>query len=157
MVKLSSRQTGKCGELLVQYKLLRYGIESSSLTTDAGIDLVAFDNIKQKAVTIQVKTSTHHGTPGGKWLEWEIADNCPADYVAAVDLDRDKLWLIRTEEFRQKAEHPSKERCRLWWYIPGHRPKRATKKPEEDFSTHEMDAAIPKVFSLVEGQAHRIL
>ena len=153
MVKPSSRQIGKCGELLVQYKLLKYGIESSSLTTDTGVDLVAFDKVKQKAVTIQVKTSTHHSVPGdkwGKWLEWWIPDGCPADYIAAVDVDSDKFWLISTEQFQQMG-HRSGGGYRLWWYIPGHRPERAKVSREEDFSIYEMDAAILKVFEVDEG------
>ena len=36
-----TRHIGKAGELLVQYKLIKYGIDSSPMTTDAGIDLVA--------------------------------------------------------------------------------------------------------------------
>jgi hypothetical protein len=38
---MTKQQIGKSGELLVQYKLLLHGIESSPLTTDSGIDLVA--------------------------------------------------------------------------------------------------------------------
>lgn len=149
MVKRSPQQIGKCGELLVQYKLLKCGIESSSLTTDAGVDLVAFDKVKQKAVTIQVKTSTHHSAPGEKWLEWWISDDCPADYVALVDLDHDKCWLISTEQFKQVG-HRSGGGHRVWWYIPEHRPERARVRPEEDFSIFEMDAAIPGIFRLGE-------
>ncbi len=43
MVKLAIQQIGKCGELLVQYMLLKHGVESAPLTTDPGIDLVALD------------------------------------------------------------------------------------------------------------------
>lgn len=39
--KLKTAQIGRCGELLVQYRLLSHGIESSSMTTDSGVDLVA--------------------------------------------------------------------------------------------------------------------
>lgn len=51
-LKLTTQQIGKCGELIVQYRLLSNGIESAPLTTDAGIDLVAFSNKKNMAVTI---------------------------------------------------------------------------------------------------------
>ena len=54
-MKLTNAQIGKSGELLVQYKLLKYGIESSQLTTDTGIDLVAFSSKKEKAFTISKK------------------------------------------------------------------------------------------------------
>ena len=39
---LTTQQRGRCGELLVQYILLKHGIESAPLTTDTGIDLVAY-------------------------------------------------------------------------------------------------------------------
>jgi len=72
--KLTSQQTGKCGELLVQYQLLKHGVESAPMTTDYGVDLVAFHAAKRKTVTIQVKTSTHRGTVEDKWVIWEIPE-----------------------------------------------------------------------------------
>jgi hypothetical protein len=156
MVKLTSQQIGRCGELLVQYMLLKHGVESAPLTTDPGIDLVAFPNVsafpdkRGKPVTIQVKTSTHHSEasdPMCKWLLWEIPNNCPADYIAALDFECQKSWLIPTKEFIQKATHPTKELSRLWWYIPGCEPAGATKR-EGKFKEYEMDTAIPKVFGL---------
>lgn len=38
---LSIAQSGRCGELVVQYTLLTRGIESAPLSTDTGVDLVA--------------------------------------------------------------------------------------------------------------------
>ena len=153
MIKLSTQQIGKCGELLVQYILLKHGVESAPLTTDPGIDLVAFPNVKvapeerRKPLTIQVKTSTHLDRPDDKWLEWQIPEDCPADYIAAVDWVRNKFWLIRTEEFKQMAYHTTKRRLRLRWSLPGYESKRAKRK-EEQFKKYEMDVAIPKVFGL---------
>lgn len=34
-------QIGRCGELLVQYHLLKLGIESAPMTTDSGVDRLA--------------------------------------------------------------------------------------------------------------------
>ena len=103
--------------------LLRHGVDSAPLTTDPGIDLIAFREVKQKPVTIQVKTSTHRGEQGDpsgiKWLEWWVSIECPADYIATVDFEREKCWLFSTEEFRQKGGR-SGEGHRLLWYIPGH-------------------------------------
>jgi len=39
---MKAAQIGKCGELLVQYQLLLREVESAPLTTDSGIDLVAY-------------------------------------------------------------------------------------------------------------------
>jgi len=153
MAKRSEQQTGRCGELFVQYVLLKHGVESALLTTDPGIDLVAFSNVRaspdkrQGAVTIQVKTSTHHGPADDKWLEWEIAEECPADYIAAVDIDRNKFWLIGIEKFKQIAIRAAKGQLRLWWSLPGYESKRAVRR-EEQFKEYEMDAAIPRIFCL---------
>ena len=152
MTELSTQQIGRCGELLVQYILLKHGVESAPLTTDPGIDLVAFPNVnaspeeRRKPVTIQVKTSTHHVKANDKWLEWWIPDKCPCDYVAAVDLERGKFWLLRPEEFKQKGTR-SGEGYRLWWPLPECEYKRAVRK-EEQFKDYVMDVAIPKVFGL---------
>ena len=148
MVKLTTQQIGRCGELLVQYILLKHGVESAQLTTDPGIDLVAFRDIKQKPVTIQVKTCSPRSEPkdpmDSKWLEWWVSDKCPADYVAAVDFEHQKFWLLNTGEFRQRGAR-SGEGHRLWWYIPGHECGN-TKKREKEFKEYEMDAAIPNIF-----------
>ncbi len=50
----------------MQYKLLLYGIESSPLTTDSEIDLVAYSGKNKDAVTIQVKTNLKSKPGGGK-------------------------------------------------------------------------------------------
>ena len=62
---MNTQQTGRAGELLVQYQLLLHGIESAPMTTDRGIDLVAYSEQRSKAVTIQVKTC-HETKAGGK-------------------------------------------------------------------------------------------
>ena len=152
MVKLSSQQVGKCGELLVQYRLLKYGIESAHLTTDRGIDLVAFDSVKQKPVTIQVKTSTHHIEEGEKWLAWLISADCPAEYIAAVDLERDKFWFFRIDEFKRRSRRVGKGEesdYRLWWYVPEDTPEKAGGNHREtSYSAFEMGEVIPKIFNL---------
>jgi hypothetical protein len=131
VVKLSSQQVGKCGELLVQCKLLKYGIESSHLTTDHGIDLVAFHSSGRRTVTVQVKTSTHHGELGDRWLHWSIKESCPAEFVAAVDLNRDIFWLFRIDEFKKLSRRVGKgeeSHYRLWWYVPEDTPEKAGEK-----------------------------
>jgi len=154
MVTLTTQQIGKCGELLVQYMLLKDGVDSAHLTTDPGIDLVAFPNVKasteerRKPVTIQVKTSTTHiGNVGDRYLRWQIPEDCPADYIAAVSFDREKFWLIRTEEFKRKAYRRASGELDLRLLLSGHEYKRIKQK-EEQFKEYEMENAIPKVFGL---------
>jgi len=159
MNNLTSQQVGKSGELLVQYILLKHGIESAPLTTDPGVDLVAFPKLRAspeergKPVKIQVKTSTHHGPTGDKWLEWEIPEDCPADYIAAVDLVRDKFWIMSLSEFKEMARRAAKGQLRLWWSLPGYESKRAPRK-EEQFNKYEMDAGIRHIFEIPQRWCH---
>ena len=111
------------------------------MTTDYGIDLVAIDPSTARTVSIQVKTATHR--EGDSWIVWAMPKACVADYVAAVDLQRDKGWLFTKEEFESFAA----SKRWLWWYIPGHRPTRAKSQPEEAFVGYEIDVIIPKLFS----------
>ena len=150
MSKLTTQQIGRCGELLVQYILLKHGIESAPLTTDTGIDLVAYPRTAtstwpvDRPATIQVKTSTHRGTTE-KWIEWNFPDSCPADYVATVDIERNKLWLFKFADFKVVAKRAGRGQLRLWWSLPEYESERSARK-EEQFKEYEMDAAIPKVF-----------
>ena len=57
VVALSTAQIGKCGELLVQYRLLLLGVESAPMSTETGIDLIAYSPATLQPVTIQVKTN----------------------------------------------------------------------------------------------------
>ena len=59
--KISKRHIGAAGELLVQYKLVKEEIDSARLTTDAGVDLVAYSPNGSKAYTIQIKTKEQQG------------------------------------------------------------------------------------------------
>src|SRR5712692_6750692 len=49
---LTKTQIGRCGEMLVQYHLLRAGIESAPMTTDTGVDLVAYLPATKRPFTI---------------------------------------------------------------------------------------------------------
>lgn len=60
----TTQHIGAAGGLLVQYRLLKFGIDSARLTTDSGIDLVAYAPGSSTAVTIQVKTAWADGAAG---------------------------------------------------------------------------------------------
>jgi len=82
---LTTAQIGKCGELLVQYRLLLCGIESAPMTTDTGVDLVAYSPKDGDARTIQVKTNKEAKPGGGSGksaLDWWLRDDSPAELVA---------------------------------------------------------------------------
>jgi len=109
-MKLTTAQIGRSGELLVQFKLLMGGIESAPMTTDAGVDLVAFDAQRGRATTIQVKSNLQAKPGGGKGkphLDWWVSSDCPADWVAFVDLERLRVWLVKMADVPGLAQqHP---------------------------------------------------
>ena len=149
MAELTKLQIGKCGELLVQYRLLKRGVESAPMTTDAGIDLVAFLNAgpkaRSKSVTIQVKTTSTtsyggHGPLVQEDVVWTVPWPCSAEYIALVDKERDKFWLLSKVEFQQKSSKAGKWARRLSWYVKA--PPRTTSRKESDFADYESDAAI---------------
>ena len=119
-VKLSTAQIGRCGELLVQLKLLRLGIDSAALSTDKGVDLVAYSPTTSKAVSIQVKSNLKAKPGGGKGklaLDWWVKCPIPADYVALVDLSSDDVWLLSRDEFDSHAQQRSSGRLHLYMYV----------------------------------------
>jgi hypothetical protein len=125
---LNSQQIGKAGELLVQYKLLLLGIESAPMTTDLGIDLVAFSPSKQDAITIQVKTNLKPKPGGGKGklaLDWWIPDNSPAQLITVTDLSKERVWMFKLAEVQKLAQQHPKGRCHLCMTIdPTMRPSK---------------------------------
>jgi hypothetical protein len=99
--RLTTQQIGRMGELLVQYELLRHGIDSAPMTTDAGIDLVAYSGLKGRSFTIQVKTNLTPKPGGGKGapgVDWWVSEDCPAELYAFVDLSTRRVWLLNREE-----------------------------------------------------------
>lgn len=119
--KISKRHVGAAGELLVQYKLIKEEIDSARLTTDAGVDLVAYSPNGGKAYTIQIKTKERPGQAGGKGkasLGWFLRNNSPADLIATVDLDSNRVWLFTMAEFRKHAQqHSQKGNLQLYMYV----------------------------------------
>lgn len=106
-MKLTTAQIGRAGELLVQEQLLLNGIESAPLTTDTGIDLVAYSPRRADAVTIQVKANLQPKPSGGKGkplLDWYVPDDTPAEILAFVDLSTNRVWLVTREEIAELAQ-----------------------------------------------------
>lgn len=119
-MRKNTQRIGRCGELLVQYKLLKLGIESAAMTTDAGVDLVAFSAKSQRAVTVQVKANDAPKRGGGKGklaLDWWIADDCPSELAAFVDVSTDRAWLFTKQELAEFAQQHSSGRYHLYMYV----------------------------------------
>ena len=118
-MSLTTAQIGKCGELLVQYRLLLLGVESAPMSTDTGIDLVAYSSIKAQPTTIQVKTNLKPKPGGGKGklaLDWWVPETTPASFVALADLSTEKVWLFTPEELQTHAQQRSGGRLHIYMY-----------------------------------------
>ena len=104
---LSSSQADKCGELLVQYRLLRHGIESASITADPGIDLVAYLAVEKRAFTVQVKTSLRPKPAGlsGMALDWWLPEGGAAELVVLVALQHERVWALTQGELAAVAQN----------------------------------------------------
>ncbi len=115
--KLSTQQIGKLGELLVQYRLLSIGVESAHLTTDSGIDLVAYSHSRKEAITIQVKTNLKPKPGGGKGklaLDWWVPDNSPAEIFTLVDVSENRIWVFTRDEMKSKAQQQPEGRLHFF-------------------------------------------
>jgi len=116
---MSTQHIGAAGELLVQYKLLKHGIDSARLTTDSGLDLVAYAPARAKAYTIQVKTVERPGPSGGvgkSSVGWNFNPECGADLMAFADLSTDTVWLFEMEDAVKHAQQKLPRRHKLYWY-----------------------------------------
>jgi hypothetical protein len=111
---------GAAGEAFVTYKLLKHEIDSAPMITDADADLVMYLPGTKVAATIQVNAQlVLVSTGGGGPLTsgWVFNPDCPADYLAVVDLSRDRAWLFTMNQARELAQqNPANGVWRLYWY-----------------------------------------
>ncbi len=144
-------QIGRAGELLVQTKLLLGGIESAQMTTDTGIDLVAYSAIASAAITIQVKSNLQPKPAGGKGkphFGWWVPTDCPADFVAFVDLQESRVWIVRTTELPEVAQQHSTRGYHLFMSVDPAQPKRRDGKPvhEYEFTKYLLENRLHDLF-----------
>jgi len=133
---MNNQQIVRCGELLVQYKLLLLGIESSPLSTGSGIDLVAYSSRNRKAFTVQVKTNESPkpiGDKGKLSLSWWIPEDCPADLLAFVDLSSNSVWLFSMGEIAKYSRQQYRGRHHFYFDVD------PTVKTKAGQYTHKLD------------------
>jgi hypothetical protein len=117
---LKTAQIRLCGELLVQYLLLLRGVESAPMSTDAGVDLVAYSPKTVVPLTIQVKTNLKAKPGGGKGkysLDWWLPEDTPAQLAALVDLSSQRVWMFKAAEVPALAQQKSGGRFHLYMTI----------------------------------------
>jgi len=122
------------------------------MTTDAGIDLVAYSPKKKGAVTIQVKTCLRPKPAGGKGrasLDWWLPKASPVDLVGLVNLEDDQAWLLRRSEFVARAQQQPMGRLHLFFYTDPNYPARKGCH-ERDFEPFRIDSRMGDIFGLPE-------
>lgn len=148
---LPTQQIGKLGELLVQYKLLKFGIESAPLTTDSGVDLVAYSSGGKRALTIQVKANLKPKPGGGRGkpaLDWWVPDNSPAELFAFVDASENQVWLFTKQEVKRMAQQHSSGRHHFYMYTDPEFKPRSQKKAAHiyEFERYRLENRITELF-----------
>ena len=150
-MKLTTQQIGKCGELLVQYQLLLNGIESAPMTTDTGVDLVAFSRKGNKAITIQVKTNQKPKPGGGKGrpsIDWWITKDSKAEYFAFVELANRQIWFVKNEEMESLAQQKPEGRYHFFMVIDPSATDRKDKKKFRlfEFEQYKLENRLHEIF-----------
>ena len=152
----TTAQIGRCGELLVQFRLLTYGIETSPMTTDRGIDLVAFAASSHRALTIQVKTNLRPKPGGGRGalaLDWWISEASPADLVALVDLATESAWLFSHAELDAFAQQRSSGRLHFYFYLDAQVRARRANCHALDFERYRLEHRVAEFFDVPNNAA----
>ena len=148
---LSTQQIGKLGELLVQYRLLLLGIESAHLTTDAGIDLVAYSSPASGAKTIQVKANLKPKPGGGKGraaLDWWVPVSSPAELFAFADVSTNRVWLLTKGELASHAQQESNGRFHLYMYTDEDvKPRKNQVSFVSEFSPFLLEHRVSQLFA----------
>jgi hypothetical protein len=131
---MNTQHIGAAGELLVQYQLVKLGIDSARLTTDAGVDLVVYAPGDRSASTVQVKANLGPKPSGGRGplsRSWYFPHHCPAQLIALAALDTDTVWLFTLEEARGLAQQHSDRGIRqLYWRLEPAMPGAAAPRHE---------------------------
>jgi hypothetical protein len=89
------------------------------MSTDTGIDLVAYSSKTGVPHTIQVKTNLKAKPGGGRGklaLDWWLPEKSPAELVTLVDLSTLRIWLFRHQEILELAQQKSSGRLHLYMY-----------------------------------------
>jgi hypothetical protein len=106
-------QTGTVGELLVQIRLLQYGVQAAPPIKDSGNDLIAVNGREFRAVSVRTTTTGRFQKPPAARLYHVLAVVHLAGSNREIFLDESRLFLIPQEEVAAVAD-----RCeRLDQYI----------------------------------------
>ena len=147
---MNTQHIGAAGELLVQYQLLKLGIDSARLTTDAGVDLVVYAPGDRSASTVQVKANIGPKPSGGRGplsRGWYFPQHCPAQLIALAALDTDTVWLFTLAEAHDLAQQYSNRGIRqLYWRLEPTLASAAAPRHEGQMATYLLAKRAPQLF-----------
>jgi hypothetical protein len=148
---MTSQHIGAAGELLVQYLLLKHGIDSARMTTDSGIDLVVYTPGRSTAATVQVKANALAAPSGGSGkhaIGWNFPVSCPAQYLALTHLETDSAWILTIPEAEALAQQHRETVHRIHWYTDETVRSRGdrTVRRQSDMERYRLEARIPELF-----------
>ena len=85
-------KTGTLGELLVQIRLLQFGVQAAPPVKDSGNDLIAVNGDEFRAVSVRTTTKSHYNKPN---------DQRKYHVLAVVHLDGEgrNVWLDGSKIF----------------------------------------------------------
>lgn len=86
--------TGLFGELLVQIRLLQYGVQAAPPMEDSGNDLIAVNGKEFRTVSVRTTTSTTYTKPKNERIYDVLAVVCLVGADNEVMLDGSQIFLI---------------------------------------------------------------
>lgn len=90
--------TGTIGELLVQLRLLQFGVQAAPPIKDSGNDLIAVNGPEFRAVAIRTTTTGTYNKPVGQRLYHVLAVVHLAGTERDIFLDKSRIFLIPQAE-----------------------------------------------------------
>jgi hypothetical protein len=96
--------TGTIGELLVQVRLLQYGVQAAPPIKDSGNDLIAVNGHEFRAVSVRTTTTGRFQKPVAERLYNVLAIVHLVGEDREVYLDQSRLFLIPAGEVEAAAD-----------------------------------------------------
>lgn len=91
-------QTGTIGELLVQIRLLQYGVQAAPPIKDSGNDLIAVNGAVFRAVSVRTTTTGRYNKPPAERLYHVLAVVRLVGDNREILLDSSEIFLIPQAE-----------------------------------------------------------
>jgi hypothetical protein len=147
----TTQHIGAAGELLMQYQLLKHGIDSARLTTDSGVDLVVYSSVDARAHTVQIKTQRDPRPSGGRGplsTGWFFPHDLRAEFLAVALLSSDRLWLFTRDEARELAQEHSARGIRQihWLAEPATLRDGSPRRAAQDMEQYLLESRVTEFF-----------